>query len=535
MVLNHENFSIATIKDKSKNLVVDHRALPDDGILTNEKPVSKNITTNSNKRKNEEPKSEIKSLIQKVKKPKINTNTNLQQAPTIPFSSMSQEQHLRFLQVNALYSVNFKEEKEDYMRWQYSRSIERVKYLDKAIAYQVERFYEVLSAIGLALPPPVPGDPVLKFVQQIYMTGKCYNFEIPPFASPIPIPLEKEYWHDNKKTINQNVVTSNNINGNHTDTNESNQENSQEKNDENNDGDNNKDLPKTDYWKKTRACCAHDGSIIKTVYIDKPLVKKKSTPRSRNQIFYNTAFKSMALKSKMDINDILNFKPTAQAFIKSCDNDKKARILGVKTKLEYQLDAGLEETTILERACWWIYNYIRPDAHLMLGRINVLNNELHLVEWRKMIDIIPDGNWPTPYSNMIHYIMKNLKGLPAGTYLLSKLKGEQHATIYRNNEAIETQALTASATTTPMDIETDDDADGTTINIPEYETHFYDLHKAHSKPPSLDRETIPFVRLKWNGPLEQVPDTFPIRTTDTRPPSYCHDFIMNGESNQLQN
>ncbi|CAJ0761297.1 16157_t:CDS:10 [Entrophospora sp. SA101] len=454
MVLNHENFSIATIKDKSKNLVVDHRALPDDGILTNEKPVSKNITTNSNKRKNEEPKSEIKSLIQKVKKPKINTNTNLQQAPTIPFSSMSQEQHLRFLQVNALYSVNFKEEKEDYMRWQYSRSIERVKYLDKAIAYQVERFYEVLSAIGLALPPPVPGDPVLKFVQQIYMTGKCYNFEIPPFASPIPIPLEKEYWHDNKKTINQNVVTSNNINGNHTDTNESNQENSQEKNDENNDGDNNKDLPKTDYWKKT------------------------------------------------------------------------ARILGVKTKLEYQLDAGLEETTILERACWWIYNYIRPDAHLMLGRINVLNNELHLVEWRKMIDIIPDGNWPTPYSNMIHYIMKNLKGLPAGTYLLSKLKGEQHATIYRNNEAIETQALTASATTTPMDIETDDDADGTTINIPEYETHFYDLHKAHSKPPSLDRETIPFVRLKWNGPLEQVPDTFPIRTTDTRPPSY---------SNQLQN
>lgn len=92
-----------------------------------------------------------------------------------------------------------------------------------------------------------------------------------------------------------------------------------------------------------------------------------------------------------DMNILIRCK--AQAFIKSCENDKKARILGVKTKLEYQLDAGLEETTILERACWWIYNYIRPDAHLMLGRINVLNNELHLVEWRKMIDIIPDGNW----------------------------------------------------------------------------------------------------------------------------------------------
>jgi hypothetical protein len=79
-----------------------------------------------------------------------------------------------------------------------------------------------------------------------------------------------------------------------------------------------------------------------------------------------------------------------------------------------------------------------------------------------------------------------------------------------------------------MDAETDNDVDGTIINIPEYETHLYDLHKAHSKPPSLDLKTIPFVRLKWNGPPDQVPDTFPICTPDIKPPSYCYDFIING-------
>lgn len=67
--------------------------------------------------------------------------------------------------------------------------------------------------------------------------------------------------------------------------------------------------------------------------------------------------------------------------------------MGIKTKLEYQLDLGSEEITNLERARWWIYSYIRNNAHLILGHIDVLKNELVNVERRRMADIIPDGNW----------------------------------------------------------------------------------------------------------------------------------------------
>ena len=36
----------------------------------------------------------------------------------------------------------------------------------------------------------------------------------------------------------------------------------------------------------------------RTVYIDKPFVKKKMTNRERNQIFYDAAFKSVAMDTR---------------------------------------------------------------------------------------------------------------------------------------------------------------------------------------------------------------------------------------------
>ena len=55
---------------------------------------------------NEDTKNDIKNLTQQVKKSRSSKFINLRQAPTIPLSSMSHGQHLRFLQVNALYSIN---------------------------------------------------------------------------------------------------------------------------------------------------------------------------------------------------------------------------------------------------------------------------------------------------------------------------------------------------------------------------------------------------------------------------------------------
>jgi len=51
-------------------------------------------------------------------------------------------------------------------------------------------------------------------------------------------------------------------------------------------------------------------------------------------------------------------------------------MVGIKSKMHYNLTprpdnpgkyTGFEEVTSYETAKWWIYSYIRPDAHLVLG------------------------------------------------------------------------------------------------------------------------------------------------------------------------
>lgn len=49
----------------------------------------------------------------------------------------------------------------------------------------------------------------------------------------------------------------------------------------------------------------------------------------------------------------------------------------------------MEEVTIDETARWWIYTYIRPDAHLMLGRIDVHTSQILSVEKWDMPKILP--------------------------------------------------------------------------------------------------------------------------------------------------
>lgn len=45
--------------------------------------------------------------------------------------------------------------------------------------------------------------------------------------------------------------------------------------------------------------------LAKTIFIDKPLLRKRMTPRDCNQKFYDIAFKSMCLdyNGRLDVND----------------------------------------------------------------------------------------------------------------------------------------------------------------------------------------------------------------------------------------
>lgn len=47
--------------------------------------------------------------------------------------------------------------------------------------------------------------------------------------------------------------------------------------------------------------------------------------------------------------------------------------------------------TLSDTSQWWIYTYIRPDAHLMLGHIDVANNTILQIEQKDMPAILPPG------------------------------------------------------------------------------------------------------------------------------------------------
>ncbi|CAG8649501.1 27792_t:CDS:10, partial [Racocetra persica] len=566
------------------------------------------------------------------------------------FSSMSEEEHLKYLQLKTLSTTNptliseqdrnfllnmnerLQKEREEYIKWQYDRAQTRLSFLNQNIADHVEhhltfnrqrvikeypRFYELMFTIGLALPPPGPGEPTLKFKQTIKATGTCYKFSLQPLPKPIPISRVKEYWVHDKASDTFNASDPTDLlNGSKLNKDIENDINKTLISNDNNGG--KKTVPPADYWQKmcmpavskdplihsmvaqhkvdvvisSSGLCAlvslqassdveleipicvteseAENSILKTIYIDKPLVEKRLTPRKRNQLFYGVAFESLALKQGIDIKNVLRpseesscdgpknegtndtndseksndihsgnllynlwsfgdinmlIRCKAHGFIQEPDMDKKVKIrmVGIKTKLEYQLDVGYEDITNLERARWWIYTFIRNNAHLMLGRINVLNNELWTIEKKRMADIIPDGNWPRPHSKMLHYILKKLQSLPKGSYLFSHLKGEPHATVFKSTD-IDNIDLSSSSSVT---------ADNNPlIIVPEVTTHLYDLHKAHSQSPLLDMGTIPFIPLQWNGPPNQIPSTFPIRSTDKRP-FYCFEFLRTGNCSNL--
>ena len=123
-------------------------------------------------------------------------------------------------------------------------------------------------------------------------------------------------------------------------------------------------------------------------------------------------------------------------YIHSYQFIKGYRFIGIKTKLEYQSNKGLEEVTIGETARMWIYTYIRPDAHLLLGRINIFESSILDIEYKDMVGILPPGCLfkPEKSSKILYVVLDKLQGLGAGSYLLSHKAGDHNVVIYEKVE-----------------------------------------------------------------------------------------------------
>ncbi|POG67256.1 hypothetical protein GLOIN_2v304050 [Rhizophagus irregularis DAOM 181602=DAOM 197198] len=382
----------------------------------------------------------------------------------LPYSSMSSEEHLKYLQIEAViyrnpelvskeqrnFYQNMSErvinEQKNFERWQFERSKLFVGHLNPLIENKVMNHlkYGRQSNINrieltIGLNPASHGEPELKFKQKLSSIEKPFEFSIPPtVVNQIPFQLEKELWLND-------IPSANTLSA---------------------------DFAIKDYWQKMRIPVVSqdplipemlsnhkvdivissggltalvglaestdvdleipikiveftkENSTLKTIYIDKPFVKKKMTPREINQVYYNTAFKSMALKMNKDgelqhsshnleyslwnIDDIsILIRCKSDGYYR--DSDQKIRTVGIKSKLDYQLDYNYESISFIEQSRWWIYSMIRNKADLMLGRIDVPMNTLNMVERVSAENILPDENRVKSLVKKLHYIFKQLQ------------------------------------------------------------------------------------------------------------------------------
>ena len=234
---------------------------------------------------------------------------------------------------------------------------------------------------------------------------------------------------------------------------------------------------------ETRIPTGSVARTMKTVYLDKPLLRRCYSPLEINQLYYQTELERMCLDTDSSTSlhyqapDTIIGKEAAASVQLNDDNltytswsfgdlnllirckihghvpdpsskYKNARMIGVKAKLDFfPPDRGQVETTPEETAERWIYTFIRPDAHLLTGHIDASRSisepcVLNRVERQDMKQILEPGvpfN-PAASSKRLHGILQRILGYVVyrtrGDYLILVLVCHMALTWYRISLAI---------------------------------------------------------------------------------------------------
>eukprot|EP01133_Synstelium_polycarpum_P007997 gene7997-9392_t len=261
------------------------------------------------------------------------------------------------------------------------------------------------------------------------------------------------------------------------------------------------------------------GETRKVSILDKPLLKKKMTNKERNEKFFNLAIESMALTR----GDQSNYPPIHFTVDDETDNTgkprnrgvapegtnltyntwtlgtmivlvrckihglipdptstRKVRNIGLKTKVEFFPDKGLEDATVGDTSKWWLYNHLRPDAHLILARVNVWNRKLISLEKKDAPQIrhAKCQFQPEKPFKIIIELFKRVHALPLEhCHLLSHSPNDNFVHVYQSidEESVSSDSL----------------------------QDMYNLHKEHMAPPLVSHD-LPIITLTPLPPPPQV-------------------------------
>ncbi|KAH3763952.1 hypothetical protein Pelo_4168 [Pelomyxa schiedti] len=286
---------------------------------------------------------------------------------------------------------------------------------------------------------------------------------------------------------------------------------------------------------------------IRTLLLDKPLVKQQLTPREVNTLFYKAAFQtrvlwhlkgdeaeSLELESENvpenvsshlgkggvsllakiplphgwnqtyylwslgELNILIRCK--IHSMMTTPDSPSGFWFTSLFPKLHYRLSVGLEDEVSIDVAQWWIHTYIRPRSSqdtpckLLLGNIDVFKSSLHSLELRDFKEILKPGHTfkPEVTFKYMHYILRGIAQQPIGQYM-----------IHYNAPYIKIMRSTPTPAPPPPP------QASFQLNIPQAPPT-YDLHKSQETAGSIDlSSTYLSYRRIWKHVEHRIPYTFP--------------------------
>ncbi|RUS19519.1 hypothetical protein BC937DRAFT_87358 [Endogone sp. FLAS-F59071] len=495
------------------------------------------------------------------------------------------------------------EEREAFREWQRERmkesdklnvlneSIERQikQYLEverRRILEQYPRYYEFHHTVSVSVSAPGPKEPILTHKATLLRVGSWCCCKVPNLAEPIKISQDRKYW--STSPMNAIGIT----NGEKAEP-----------------GSEIDEKDETTYWRKKippvvskdfqihLLLAQHDIHVVissgglsaivdlqssldteweipvmvtakdegkgtrlggagdrsKTIFIDKPLPRKRMTPRDCNQKFYDTAFKSMCLdyEGRSDVNDtrILSGKTSSNEkdSVEDAVQPEISAAASFPPPIGSSIRSPILQPTVVTES---IPDITMRDADAEQTKQPPFDGEnLTYTLWsfgelNVLVRYRADGYIPEAGSDgkllsrtigiktKLEYQLKEgwweetTAAERARAWIYSYIRGHAHILVARlnvlGNEVVRverrqmidifegTKCLTPGAYLVSHK-KGDWNATvykSTAASPSSTSTSIYDLHETHHNPPVLDTDTTSAFVPAWGGPKEQVPWTF---------------------------
>lgn len=306
---------------------------------------------------------------------------------------------------------------------------------------------------------------------------------------------------------------------------------------------------------------------MKTLYINKPFLKRQITPREKNTCVFKRLFESSgvstrgerahmklchsALEPDFSANttpycrndnrgllyelwslDEISLLVRSRANVCHNPHDDKGELnfAGLFTKLHYcTVNKRREAYCQGETASWWMRTALHPKGHskAIVAHVNPLSGSVLEVSELELSQIVEKAPFMAEYAlNFLKYVFTNMLGRGDGSYVLqcwmSGSRNVQTFTVFEEAGTEEEGGRVSDVTLEEGEVKED---------------NLFDLHENQRTAGATATDEIPYLPPVWVPKPNRIPETLPIdrgerqqrRDTENYKEKFCYEFALKGK------